>query len=106
MRECIVKEGTWPYEKANRNLRIYEKRRSGMTYTALAKEFRLTPERIRQICRKVEYKGFHEAQEIVRCRDCAYFENDHDHGARCKLLNHGLWDDHDGFCAWGSRREA
>lgn len=106
MREYIVKEGSRPFKKADRNREIYARRLAGTTFAALAREYRVSLERIRQICRQVENEGFHGAQEIVRCRDCAYFENDHDHGAHCKLLNHGLWDDHDGFCAWGSRREA
>ncbi len=42
--------------------------------------------------------------KVVRCMDCVYFDNDTNHGAHCWKFGNALWDDYDGFCAWGERR--
>ena len=43
-------------------------------------------------------------EKIVRCMDCIYFDNDTNHGAHCWKFGNALWDDYDGYCAWGERR--
>lgn len=50
--------------------------------------------------------GF-QREEIVRCRDCVYFQrsvfNDDEHPHWCFF--HGTdYAEPDGFCAWGERR--
>lgn len=45
-------------------------------------------------------------EEIVRCYDCKYFDNHPRIGAYCKRFSNSLYDDYDGFCAWGERRDA
>lgn len=39
-------------------------------------------------------------EEIVRCRDCAYYE---DYIGRCVRRYHPMAVTPDGFCAWGER---
>lgn len=44
-------------------------------------------------------------EEIVRCRDCAYYASD-EIGGYCTLMDFGnAMGLADGFCAWGERRE-
>lgn len=43
---------------------------------------------------------------VIPCMDCRYFENDAMHGAWCTKFVHELWDDYDGFCAWGERKDS
>ena len=56
------------------------------------------------ICREIdEYVYEPTGDEIVRCRDCKYYESvPEDSGDWC-----GYWTDRvygaDGFCAWGER---
>lgn len=40
-------------------------------------------------------------EEIVRCRDCKYWDCDSD---ECTMFNRWLNCDGDGFCAWGEKR--
>ena len=42
-------------------------------------------------------------QTIVRCRDCAYNAKDID--GICYRFDHEHFNQPDGFCAWGERRE-
>lgn len=47
--------------------------------------------------------GYRLNGEIVRCRDCVYYEpNTYSHFT-CELLTFHV--EPDGFCAWGERRE-
>lgn len=50
------------------------------------------------------------AQEIVRCRDCRYYQPKEGAMLSCKFEYHGFtqWKlaEPDGFCAWGERRDA
>lgn len=41
-------------------------------------------------------------EEIVRCRDCVYFDTDK-LGEFCSLFNAQLPKQVEGFCAWGER---
>jgi len=42
-----------------------------------------------------------EAEEIVRCRDCKYYDAD---DMECR--ENGIRPEPDGFCAWGERMES
>ena len=42
-----------------------------------------------------------QREEIVRCRDCVHSWKE---GASCRVFN--AFDEPDGFCAWGRRRES
>lgn len=45
-------------------------------------------------------------EEIVRCRDCKFYDGDNGYGNYgCTLLDFGTKNIDDGFCAWGERRE-
>lgn len=57
----------------------------------------------------IEVQGHHVTQheqreEIVRCRDCRYYNRYQD---LCERLQPGMLvlEPDDGFCAWGERRE-
>ena len=41
-------------------------------------------------------------EEIVRCRDCRYFDGSKYYG--CDLLDISVPDMQDGFCAWGETK--
>lgn len=54
-------------------------------------------------------------EEIVRCRDCEYFEQDYTNGVAfdetvCWAWENGhdypSYTNPDGFCAWGKRKES
>ena len=50
------------------------------------------------------YGTLHE--EIVRCRDCKFYDEDDGYGNYgCTLLDFGTKDMADGFCSWAERRE-
>ena len=42
--------------------------------------------------------------KVVRCMDCAWFENNSMCGAFCRRFDSSLHDDYDGFCKWGERK--
>lgn len=42
--------------------------------------------------------------ELVRCRDCAYFDDEGEFGQWCTQLDFGKKEIADGFCAWASRK--
>lgn len=42
--------------------------------------------------------------EIVRCRDCIWYDPDYYLGKWCKNLGFSLQEQTDGFCKWGERR--
>ena len=42
-------------------------------------------------------------EEIVRCRDCRFYDNVHDMG--CEKFSHVV-NEPDGYCAWAERRGA
>lgn len=42
---------------------------------------------------------------VVRCRDCAYFDDEGEFGQWCTQLDFGKKEIADGFCAWGVRRD-
>ena len=44
-----------------------------------------------------------QLEEIVRCRDCVYNAKDTD--GICYRFDHEHFNQPDGFCAWGERRE-
>ena len=44
-------------------------------------------------------------EEIVRCRDCAFFDDEGKFGQWCTQLDFGKKEITDGFCAWGERRQ-
>lgn len=46
-----------------------------------------------------DFSSIHE--EIVRCRDCAYYE---DYIGRCVRRYHPMAVTPDGFCKWGERK--
>lgn len=51
--------------------------------------------------KQVELPTLVQRKEIVRCRDCAYYEpNTYSHFT-CELLTYHA--EQDGFCAWGER---
>lgn len=54
----------------------------------------------------IDYKGeslFKDCEEIVRCRDCQYYNlNTYSHFT-CKLMQYYV--EPGGFCAWGERRK-
>ena len=41
--------------------------------------------------------------EVVRCKDCKYYEETDEDVGTCLLVQAGA--DPDGFCAWAERRE-
>ena len=44
-------------------------------------------------------------EEIVRCRDCKFYDEDDGYGNYgCTLLDFGTKDMADGFCSWGERK--
>lgn len=43
-------------------------------------------------------------QEIVRCRDCIWYDPDYYLGKWCTNLGFSLQEQTDGFCAWGERK--
>lgn len=44
-------------------------------------------------------------EEIVRCRDCACFDDEGEFGQWCTQLDFGKKEIEDGFCAWGTKKE-
>ena len=44
---------------------------------------------------------FIQREQITRCKDCKHFDNHSRIGAYCKFFAHSLYDDYNGFCAWG-----
>ena len=44
--------------------------------------------------------------EVVRCRDCVFFDDEGEFGQWCTQLDFGKKEIADGFCAWASRRES
>lgn len=44
-----------------------------------------------------------ELAEIVRCRDCKFFDAPGNIGQWCTLLEFGMENIADGFCAWGAK---
>ena len=47
----------------------------------------------------IEHNG-----EIVRCRDCAFFDDEGEFGQWCTQLDFGKKKIADGFCAWAERK--
>lgn len=45
-----------------------------------------------------------QREEIIRCRDCVYNAKDAD--GICYRFDHEHFNQPDGFCAWGKRKEA
>ena len=45
-------------------------------------------------------------EEIIRCGDCACFDNEGEYGQWCTQLDFGKKEIADGFCAWAVRRDA
>lgn len=49
---------------------------------------------------------FEKREEIVRCGDCKFYDEDDGYGNYgCTLLDFGTKDMERGYCAWGERRE-
>jgi hypothetical protein len=55
-------------QNSERNTKMLTDRRSGMTYIALGEKYDVTPGRVRQICKDLEYKrGLEENPLYVLC---------------------------------------
>lgn len=60
------------------------------------------------ICEVIEppaFDSYHKIaflEEVVRCKDCEYWNCDDD---ECSMFNCWLNCDGDGFCAWGKRNK-
>ena len=54
--------------------------------------------------------GLYKREEIVRCRDCRYYQPKEGAMLACKFEYHGFtqWKlaEPNGFCAWAERRDA
>lgn len=62
------------------------------------------------VYQEYHYKDFepiHQREEIVRCRDCVYFDKyENDEISVCyRFDNEQPIVEPDGFCAWGERKE-
>jgi len=52
----------------------------------------------------VKLMGYSLTDEIVRCRDCKWFDA-HTEPCLCYRLDNSMFVDADGFCAWGELRD-
>ena len=55
--------------------------------------------------RHIKVKGGEYVQEIVRCQECKYWDNEDD-AQRCSYAHNGLhWAKPNDFCSYGERSE-
>lgn len=47
------------------------------------------------------YRNDTKVQELVRCKDCIYHDQDFPHQKRCRILD--TWTEAEEFCSWGMR---
>lgn len=52
----------------------------------------------------LEYAPKADVVEVVRCKDCQYWDN-YDDANRCKHESGGMWAKPNAFCSYGERRE-